>query len=257
MKKTAKRILIISGIVVGVLVLAFAGMMLKFKYEMRGFTPVETGRVVSDIFVVKDDFANIFIMKDNAQYIVFDCGSTPKEVAKQFEKLGINPNDVAAVFLTHTDGDHVGALNLFNKAKVYMSKEEERMMTEKISKFFGMTNSISRSDYTLLEDRQKVQIGNLKIEGILAPGHTTGTMAYLVNDKYLFTGDVLSLKDNKIAPIPAFFDMDHDQAVKSMEIIRHIPTTEYIFTAHWGYVYSLVFSLSDKELANSLSDKHL
>jgi len=60
-------------------------------------------------------------------------------------------------------------------------------------------------------------------------------MAYLVNDKYLFTGDILSLKEGKIAPIPSFFNMDTPQAIASMEIIRHIPTAQYIFTAHWGY----------------------
>jgi glyoxylase-like metal-dependent hydrolase (beta-lactamase superfamily II) len=151
------------------------------------------------------------------------------------KKLGINPDDVAAVFLTHTDGDHVGALGLFGKAKLYMSKEEVQMINGTISKFLWFGNSIPRTDYNLLEDRQTVQIGNLKVEGILVPGHTSGMMAYLVNDRYLFTGDILSLKDGKIAPIPAFFDMDTEQAAKSREIIRYIPAAEYIFTAHWGY----------------------
>jgi metallo-beta-lactamase class B len=151
------------------------------------------------------------------------------------QKLGINPGDVSAVLLTHTDGDHVGALGLFDKAKLYMSKEEEQMINGTKSKFLWFGNSISRTDYTLLEDRQKIQVGNLTIEGILVPGHTSGMMAYLINNKYLFTGDILSLKDSRITPIPAFFDMDHAQAVESMDIIRHIPSTEYIFTAHWGY----------------------
>jgi glyoxylase-like metal-dependent hydrolase (beta-lactamase superfamily II) len=97
-----------------------------------------------------------------------------------------------------------------------------------------------------LEDRETVQIGNLKIEGILVPGHTSGMMAYLVNDRYLFTGDILSLKEGKIMPIPAFFDMDNAQAVESMNIIRHIPAAEYIFTAHWGYTDDYKTAVSDK-----------
>ena len=236
MKKILKKTLIIIGIIAGVAALAMGGMLLKMKSEMSGFTPLETGRIVNDIFVVKDDFANLFIIQDSAQYIVIDCANSEAAVAEQMKKLGINPNEVAAVFLTHTDGDHVGALGLFNKAKLYISKEEEQMINGKKSRFswFGY-NSIPRTDYTLLEDREVVQIGNLKIEGILVPGHTSGTMAYLVNDKYLFTGDILSLKDGKIAPIPAFFDMDNAQAIKSMDIIRYIPSAEYIFTAHWGY----------------------
>jgi glyoxylase-like metal-dependent hydrolase (beta-lactamase superfamily II) len=196
---------------------------------------METKKIVDDIYVVRDDFANLFIMQDGTQYIVIDCGTNPTTVAEQMKKLGINPNNVSAVFLTHTDGDHVGALDLFDKAKLFMSKEEEQMINGKKSKFLWFGNSSSRADYTLIEDREVVEIGNLKIEGILVPGHTNGMMAYLINDKYLFTGDILSLKDGKIAPIPAFFDMDNIQAIESMDIIRHIPATEYIFTAHWGY----------------------
>jgi glyoxylase-like metal-dependent hydrolase (beta-lactamase superfamily II) len=97
-------------------------------------------------------------------------------------------------------GDHVGALELFDKAKLYMSKEEEQIKKKKKSKFLWFGNSIPRTDYILLEDREIIQVGNLKIESILVPGHISGTMAYLVDDKYLFTGDILSLKDGKIAP---------------------------------------------------------
>ena len=235
MNKYLKKLLIITGIIIGILVLVFGGVMLKMKSEMSGFAPLETGRVVDDIFVVRDDFSNLFIIQDSAQYIVIDCATNQATVAEQMQKLGINPDDVAAVFLTHTDADHVGALGLFGKAKLYMSKEEVQMINGTKSKFIIFGNSISRTDYILLEDRQTVQIGNLKIEGILVPGHTTGMIAYLLNDRYLFIGDIASLKDGKIAPIPTFFDMDTEQAAKSREIIRHIPSAEYIFTAHWGY----------------------
>jgi glyoxylase-like metal-dependent hydrolase (beta-lactamase superfamily II) len=235
MNKFLKRILIIVGIIIGVVVLAFSGMYLKINSLTSKFTPLETGKVVNDIFVVKDDFANLYIIQDSSQYVVIDCATDPAVVSEQMKKLGINPHEVAAVLLTHTDGDHVGALDLFDKAKLYMSKEEEQMINGKKSKFLWFGNSISRTDYILLEDRQIIQIGNLKIESILVPGHTSGMTAYLINDSYLFTGDILSLKDGKIAPIPAFFNMDNAQAIESMEIIRHVPTAEYMFTAHWGY----------------------
>ena len=235
MNKILKRILIIIGIIIVVFVLAFVGMYLKIKSEASGFAPLETGKVIDDIFVVKDDFANFYIIKDGDQYIVIDCATDPSIVAEEMKKLNITSEKVVAVFLTHTDGDHVGALSLFNKSKLYMSKEEEQMINGKQTKFLWFSNSIVRTDYILLTDHESIQIGNLKIEGILAPGHTSGMMAYLVNDKYLFTGDILSLKDGKIAPIPAFFDMDTKQAVKSMELMRYIPSAEYIFTSHWGY----------------------
>jgi len=235
MNKKFKKILVISGIIIGVVALVFGGMFLKLKSLQSTLNPMETGIIVDNILVVGDGYANMFIIQDSAQYIVIDCAGYPDIVEEQMKKLGINPNEVVAVFLTHTDADHAGALGLFYKSKLYMSKEEEQMINGKKSRSFWFNNSLSRTDYTLLDDRQTVQIGNLKIEGILVPGHTSGTMAYLINEKYLFTGDILSLKDGKIAPIPAFFNTDHTQAVESMNIIRHIPTAEYIFTAHWGY----------------------
>jgi len=94
------------------------------------------------------------------------------------------------------------------------------------SRFLWFGNSIPRTDYILLEDREIVWIGNVKVEGILAPGHTTGMMAYFINDKYLFTGDILSLKEGNMAPIPKIFNMDTKQSIQSMEIIRHIPNAE-------------------------------
>ena len=246
MSKIVKKTLIITGIIIGILILAWFVMYLKISSLASEFSPMETGRVVDDIFVIGDDYANAFIIQDSAQYIVIDCATNQTAVAEQMKKLGINPEDVTAVFLTHTDGDHVGALDLFDKSKLYMSKEEEQMINGKKSKFLWFGNSISRSDYILLEDRQTVQIGNLKIEGILVPGHTSGMMAYLVNDKYLFTGDILSLKDGRITPIPAFINMNHTQAVESMEIIRHIPSAGYIFTAHWGYTDDYKTAISYK-----------
>jgi glyoxylase-like metal-dependent hydrolase (beta-lactamase superfamily II) len=236
MNKIVKKVLIITGIIIGVLVLAWVGFYLKLKSEMSGFAPMETGRVMENIFVVKDDFANMYIIQDSAQYIVIDCANNPSKVAEQMKMLGIAPDEVVAVFLTHTDGDHVGALRLFDKAKLYMSKEEEQMINGKKSKFLWFGNSISRTDYTLLEDCEVVRIGNLDIACILAPGHTSGMMAYLVDYKYLFTGDILSLKDGEIAPVPAIFDMNHAQAIESIDFIRQIPTHEYILTAHWGYM---------------------
>lgn len=246
MNKILKRIIIVISIIIGLLALAFIGMYFKMKHEMKDFYPIETGKLVDNIYVVKDDFANVYIIKDSSQYIVIDCGNDEISVAEAMKKLKIDPNSVSTVLLTHTDGDHVGALGFFKKAKLYMSKEEEQMINGKKSKFLWFGNSISRTDYTLLEDSQTFMIGNLKIETILVPGHTSGMMAYLINDKYLFTGDILSLKDGKIAPIPEFFNMDNVQALKSMDIIRHIPTAEYIFTAHWGYTNDYKMAIASK-----------
>ena len=235
MNKTLKKVLVSIAILAGVLALLVGGFFLKMGSELSKFSPMETGKLVEGIYVIKDDFANFFIVEEEGARIVIDCGISPAAAAREMEKLGIKPEEVAAVFLTHTDADHAGALSLFGKAKLYMAKEEELMLNGQKSKRFFPRNSISRTDYILLENRQVVHIGALKVEALVAPGHTSGTTAYLVNEKHLFTGDILSLKEGKMAPIPGFFNMDTALALKSMEIVRQVPTAKWLFTSHWGY----------------------
>ncbi len=236
MKKVLKITLIVLAVLVGLVLLAYGAMFLKLKHETSGFAPIETGRVMDNIYVVKDDFSNVYILRDSlAGYVVIDAGNSPRVVAEQMNTLGIDPQEVTTVLLTHSDSDHIGALGLFDHAELYMAREEEQMINGTTAKFLWFGNMLPRTDYILLDDRQIVHIGGLKVEGILAPGHTAGMMAFLVNDRYLFSGDIASLKDGKIAPIPAFFDMDNAQALRSIDIIRNLPGVEYIFTGHWGW----------------------
>jgi hypothetical protein len=97
MKKFLKIFLITTGVIIGVLAIAWGGMFLKLKSQMKEFAPMETGRVVDNIFVVKDDFANVFILQDGTRYVVIDCGNSPAKVADQMKELGISPNNVVAV----------------------------------------------------------------------------------------------------------------------------------------------------------------
>jgi hydroxyacylglutathione hydrolase len=150
-------------------------------------------------------------------------------------KLKICPEDVVAILLTHTDNDHIKALGLFPKASIYLSMQEEQMINGKTTRFAFFKNSALEKPYILLEDNQVLALLNLKIQGILVPGHTPGSMCYLVNDKYLFTGDALGLKDGKICGFNAFFNMDTKSALQSMKKLTNLTSTEYIFTAHHGY----------------------
>lgn len=236
MKKFLKWALITVGAIVILAAAGYACMSFKIGRELSGFTPLETGHVVGNVYAVKDDFSNVYILRDSiAGYVVVDCGNSAGVVATGMQALGIDPADVTTVLLTHSDSDHVGALGLFPDAELYMAREEEQMIDGRTAKFLWFGNSLPRTDYTLIDDRQVFHVGGLKVEGILAPGHTAGMMAWLVNDSYLFSGDIASLKDGRIAPIPKIFDMDREQALGSMDIIRHFPTAEYIFTGHWGY----------------------
>lgn len=115
--------------------------------------------------------------------------------------LDIVPASIEHILITHQDTDHVGALEkdseqLFRNATIYLSEIENRYLTgEKrrrvIHGLYKLPLFKTDNRRVLLRDGQILNIGGIKIECILCPGHTWGHMVYLIDDEYLFTGDTI------------------------------------------------------------------
>jgi len=247
MNKILKRILIGIGIVIAILVLIVAGFGLKMKSELKKMHVAETKEVVSGVYAIKDSFVNMYLVKDSDNYVAIDAGADVKTIRNELNKLKIDSANVIAVFFTHCDGDHTGALCMFRNAAVYLSRQEEQMINGKTSKMMFMHNSICRKDYNLLDDKQQLNIKNTQINCIATPGHTPGSMSYVVNYKYLFVGDAFGLKDGKIDKPNRFFSADMKMAVQSLVKISNLFNVEYIFTGHNGYSSDYKKAMSDWE----------
>jgi glyoxylase-like metal-dependent hydrolase (beta-lactamase superfamily II) len=205
------------------------------KSEVKKMNVIETKEVVQNVFAVKNGFVNMFLVKDSDNYIAIDAGADVKTIRKELITLKIDTARIEAVLLTHGDGDHTAALPIFKNATIYLARDEEQMINGKTAKMMFFHNKLSRKDYTLLEDGQKLIIGKTHILCILTPGHTPGSMSYLIDNKYLFVGDAFGLKDGKIDKANSFFSKDMKQAIKSFDKIKHLLGVEYIFTAHNGF----------------------
>lgn len=234
MNRIVKKILIGVGILVGIVALFGGYFLYKFSSETGKMTPVATGQISEHGYAIKDEFVNMYLIKDSIGYIAIDAGKNLKGIETELQKLKIKPDEVIAVFLTHSDMDHVAGIPLFKNAKLYMARNEVKMLNGEKQKIPGYNNSIGRNDYILLADQQTVIIGKHKIHSILTEGHTSGSMCYQVNEKNLFTGDILSLHNGKLGHSVKFFDLDHDMTTKSISKITNIPNVEVILTSHWG-----------------------
>ena len=118
MKKKIKIVLIVFGTLVVLCLLFVGGFLYKFNAETKKMYPVETGNIVDSVYAIKDDFVNMFLIKDGNQYIAIDAGKDLDVISTELKKLNIDAEKVEAVFLTHTDMDHVAALPLFKNAKI-------------------------------------------------------------------------------------------------------------------------------------------
>jgi len=245
MKKPIKRILLGLGILIALVVILFIWYGIKATSEMKKMTPAETGQLLDSVYTIKDSFVNLYFIKSGKEYIAIDGGNSIDGVKEGLVKLQIFPDNVVAVLLTHTDGDHMKAISLFPKASIYISKQEEQMINGKKSRFVIFKNTLLGRPYNVLDDNQIISLSNLKIQGILVPGHTPGSMSYLINNKYLFTGDALSLQDGKIGGFNKFFNMDTRTAFESMGKLTNLQNVECIFTAHHGFTNDYKSAVKD------------
>ena len=233
------------GILLVLVVSAALWYFLKMTSEIGKMSAIDSQEVVSGIYAIKDEsYINFYVVKSGSGLIAIDSGQNQNNVKNELTKLNLDPLKVAAVFLTHTDSDHVGALGVFPNAKVYLSQEEEQIINGRTPRWLIVSNQLP-AHYELLADNQIVEVADCRVRCILTPGHTPGSMSYVVNDRYLFTGDTLSLRNNKVSVFNEFFNMDTDKQKNSIAKLSELPNVRYIFTAHYGYSANYQNSFAD------------
>ncbi|TAL32927.1 MAG: MBL fold metallo-hydrolase [Spirochaetes bacterium] len=235
MKKGVKNAFLVA-IVLVVLIVGFLGAMtVRFVMETRKMSPLPTGIVAEGVYAVKDDYVNLFVIKKGDSIVVVDGAIDAGVVSAELAKLKIDPAQVRAVFLTHTDNDHVAAVGLFPRAKVYIGTEEEQLLDGRLHRMLIFNNSLTRS-YEKLADGQVIVLGDIRVKAISTPGHTPGSFCFLVNDSLLFTGDTLALRDGAAMTFNELFNMDtatEETTIRSR--IAPLRGVKYVFTAHYGF----------------------
>jgi glyoxylase-like metal-dependent hydrolase (beta-lactamase superfamily II) len=205
------------------------------------FYPLPTGKISDNLYCICDkDDANFFIYSKGNDSICIDAGYRNNNYVKaDFRKIDIDSSSIDAIFLTHTDMDHAGALDKdsnsdwFGNAKIYMGKQEEDLIQKRQRrKFLFYTPIEIVRKYGFIKDEETKIIGKIKIKAIHTPGHTSGHMAYLVDDKILFTGDLLLLKNNVAEPFYHIWNMDTRLVKDSIKKVAKIENVETLCTAH-------------------------
>lgn len=241
-----KKVIIWTVSVLAVLAIAYLGFTCWFgarvKDELAKLRPEDTKKIGA-MYCIRDQHANMFAFRTSAGYIAFDAGITDDGIEKELVSLGIEPDSVVRVFLTHTDHDHAGGLDLFDNAQVYISDAEKQMVDGTTSRAPLMHNSIPEG-YKTMADGETVTVGDTKVRGVLAPGHTPGSMCFVVNDSILISGDAFSLQGGKASNFNELFTMDMPTHLESIKKLSALQGIKHIYTAHYGFSddFNSVFS---------------
>ncbi len=195
-----------------------------------------------DVIEIRDGYVSLWLLRAGDGYIAFDAGQRIKPVKAALQKTGVSPSQVKQIFLTHSDPDHAGAVTVFSEAAVYLAAAEEVLLNGTGKRTFSGNRISVRGNrlkvpYSTLKDGQVLNALGKRIECILTPGHTPGSMCYLVDDCYLFTGDTLSLENGRFTRFIPVFSMntrENERSIRKLaETIRSRPV-KYVFTGHDG-----------------------
>jgi len=252
MKKIPRwgKIVLSAFLVIVLLLVALFG---RTLLDATHIDPLATGAITQNVHAVQTGTANFFLIRGDSGYIAIDAGDDKTQAEEGLYKLGISPQDIVAIFLTHGDSDHIAAISLFPNAVLYLSEYEVQMIDGTTNRAngrflllsrlmgFDVNNPVFPYEYLTLTHNEKIEIDGVLIQGILTSGHTPGSMCFLVNERYLFTGDTMSIRRNgRAASMVHLFDMDSNQARESISKIATIQA-QYIFTSHHGYSDNLDF----------------
>jgi len=171
---------------------------------------------------------NVFLIKTGKQNILVDTGFG-QTIFEKMKKLGVEPDKVDAVLLTHMHGDHIGGLQkegraLFPKAKLYVSTKDREYFTKTnvndgaVAALAAYGSRVVAFEPGELGARIRDLLPGIK--PIAAYGHTPGHTAFLVEEgkgKLLIAGDFLhvALVQFPAPDVSASYDVDPKAAASA------------------------------------------
>lgn len=151
--------------------------------------------------------ATAYVVETSEGLVLIDTGLDKDAGALrgQMASLGLDWRRIRAIFLTHVHGDHTGGaeyLRAATGAKIHVGKADAAILhaggpREAFFSTFPMPASITPTPTTVdveLSDEQIVAVGDASIRALVSPGHTPGSVCYLMErgeQRVLFSGDVI------------------------------------------------------------------
>ncbi len=169
--------------------------------------------------------ANNYLLIDNGEAVLIDCSEYKPDILD-----GVN---VKYIILTHGHFDHVLGVNKTKEATgakvlIHQSDVERMEETSAIMATFGLMGAETPQADEFVKDGDTIEFGNTKLKCIHTPGHTEGSMCYLIGEN-LFSGDTLFKDFYGRCDLPGG---DFDKIVESIKNLFTLDENINVYSGH-------------------------
>ncbi len=209
---------------------------------------------------------NVYLVHDQSEWILIDIGyeDTVDEIVELIRQLDFPLSQCKTLIATHADVDHIQGLA---KAKQLLRasvsahplaaeplRTGDRLMTFAEIKPQKIDMAMPPVEVeTLIDDGDKIKVGNLELEVWLTPGHTDSQLSFRFGN-LLFSGDNI-YRDGCVGAIDAHHGSDIPAFVKSLKRIRE-SNVEWLLPSH-GPIFRKDDELLDKTIARVEAYSHM
>ena len=175
------------------------------------------------------------VWDDQGTGFFIDPGGDPQDILSLVDKRGV---DLEFILLTHGHADHIGGLGAIRsraKGGVLVHEDDASMLSRpesNLSAFVGGAIELAPAD-RLLKDGDVVSAGCLQVRVIHTPGHTRGSVCFLVGeegeDPVLFSGDTLFAGSVGRSDLPGG---DEGTLMASLKKLACLPDTTRVLPGH-------------------------
>jgi N-acyl homoserine lactone hydrolase len=160
-------------------------------------------------------------------------GVVKRTLKSQLDEIGVAPDDITMLILSHAHFDHVGNMRLFPKAKwIVQRKEYDAMFGPDVADhgFSPELYETLRDNPTEIIEGDHDVFGDGSIRIVSTPGHTPGHSSLAVrlpkSGTVILSGDVVHFESNFVHRRVPVFNFDGEQTIASMDKVDGIIRTE-------------------------------
>lgn len=215
-----------------------------------------------------------YLIRDGGEAALVEVGPTTTldTLIDGIQQVGIDPDEITKLIVTHIHLDHAGAsgtfMRRFPRARLYVHEigaphmvdptkllvSAGRIWGDNMDRLWGPVEPVPQDRIVTVADGQAIRVGRLELRALYTPGHASHHLAYhLVDRDAVFTGDVAGVRlphMQYVRPPTPPPDVDLEAWQQSVDRIRALEPHTLLLT-HFG-----PFTDVDRHLEDNMRRLH-